>query len=536
VVDGYAGSPIAGARVALPEEETSSAADGSFRLSFPVGPVELRVSAPDYEPVTLPVVPDPGAMLAIRLRPTVLSGIVSAAGGRPVARARVTVGSTAVTTDATGRYSVVDVPADATLTVEADDYAPFREPVGRRRTLDVVLKLDSISGLVRDQEGRPIPGATVIVGEAQTTTGADGRFRLRTTAEGGTLIVKAGGFAIERRAVQLGGGVDVALPRLTVKGIYLTAQTVADDGRFEELLGLVRRTELNAMVIDVKGESGHLFYASAVPLAREIGAVNPAYDIRKRLRQLREANVYTIARLVVMQDGVLSAAKPEWAIRDKATGQPWRDINGTGWMNPYRQEVWDYNIAVAKEVAALGFDEVQYDYVRFPSDGRLDLVDYGQESTEERRIKAITTLMTRTQAALAPLGVFFSADLFGLTMIADDDVGIGQKIEAVADAMDYICPMLYPSHFGRLHFGFERPATKPYEVIRGSFLEGAPKLGQGRARYRPWLQDFDLNNIPYSPEMVRAQIRAAEEAQSSGWLLWNPFNRYQEAALRRRSA
>jgi hypothetical protein len=353
--------------------------------------------------------------------------------------------------------------------------------------------------------------------------------------EGGALAIKAGGYRADRRQVQAGATVDVTLTPLEVKGIYLTHLTAGQDKRFDELLALVKRTELNAMVIDVKGESGHIFYDSKVPLAREIGAVDPAYDIRKRLKQLRDANVYAIARLVVMEDTLLATSRPEWAIRNKATGKPWRDYNDIAWMNAYRSEVWEYNIAIAKEVAELGFDEVQYDYVRFPSDGPLAQADYGRPSSEEARTAAIATLLTRTRAVLDPLGTFLAADLFGLTTLASDDMGIGQYIERVNDAVDYICPMVYPSHYSRGNFGYTNPAAYPYEVVLESLKAGRPKLGEGRAQFRPWLQDFDLNNTPYTPAMVRAQIRASEEQQSAGWLLWNASNKYQEAALRPRS-
>jgi hypothetical protein len=536
VIDAYTGAPLAGAPVTAGEQQVSTGPDGAFRLPRPAAAGFLRVALPDYEPVERPVGPGQEEPLRLALRPTRLEGLIRDSDGRPLAGARVSAGGPASLTDERGRFALTDVPANATVTVEAAEHAKHTEPVGRRTALEIQLRTSTLAGIVTARHGGPVARATVAIGEAQTTTGADGRFRLTNVTQGGTLAVKAGGYRAVRRSVQPGERLEISLDPLIVKAIYLTHLTAADDKRFGELLALVKRTELNAMVIDVKGESGHIFYDSKVPLAREIGAVDPAYDVRKRLRQLREANVYAIARQVIMEDTTLATARPEWAIRNKATGQPWKDVNGIGWLNPFRVEVWDYNIAIAREVAELGFDEVQFDYIRFPSDGRLDQIDYGRPHTEEARTAAIAGLLTKARTALAPAGVYFSADIFGLTTVAEDDMGIGQSIETIADAVDYLCPMVYPSHYARGSFGHPNPAAKPYEVVAQSLAAAKPRLGEGRAKLRPWLQDFDLYGTPYTPEMVRAQIKAAEEQQTSGWLIWNAGNRYQEAALRPGSA
>ncbi|MCC6628832.1 MAG: carboxypeptidase regulatory-like domain-containing protein [Chloroflexi bacterium] len=531
VADAFTGQLLAGAVVALGEQQTSTGGDGRFRLTRPELAGVLKVSLPQYAPLERQVAPFVSDDLRVILRPTILSGTVRDSDGRPVAGARVRAGGLSATTDTAGRYTLADVPADPTLTVEAPDHGAFSEAVGKRTVVDVRLKPSVVTGIVAGKDGAPIDKATVAIGESQGLTGADGTFRLTNVTEPGTLAVKAGGYKAERKPVQPGAAVEVTLTPFAIKAIYLTHLTAADDKRFAELLALVKRTEINAMVIDVKGESGHLFYESKVPLAREIGAVDPAYDVRKRLQQMRAANVYAIARQVIMEDTLLAKARPELAIRHKTTGQGWRDINGIGWLNPHRSEVWDYNVAIAKEIADLGFDEVQFDYVRFPSDGALNQTDYGRPSNEESRISAITSLLTRARTALAPTGVYLAADLFGLTLVAEDDMGIGQKVDAVADALDYICPMVYPSHYFPGEFGFKNPAAKPYEVVNLSLQSGNPRLERGRARFRPWLQDFDYG-LPYTVDMVRAQIRASEENKTSGWMIWNAANKYQEAALR----
>ena len=531
VTDAYTGRPLAGATVTVDGEQRTTGSEGAFQVPRPGETTELRIALPAYEPVTRPVGPST-ATLTLALRPTRLEGMVRGADGQPLANARVSVGGTTVLTEADGRYVVPDVPADATLTVEAAEHVRYREAVGRRTMLDVKLRPSGLAGTVKGRDGQPIARATVAFGDLQTTTGPDGRFRLADVMDDGLLAVKAGGFKAERRPVQAGATVDVTLTPFIVKAIYLTELTAADDKRFNDLLALVKRTELNAVVIDVKGDSGRIFYDSKVPLAHEIGAVEPVFDVRARLRQLREANVYTIGRQVIMEDTLLATHRPEWAVRNRATGQPWRDFNGIGWLNPYRPEVADYNVAIAREIAELGFDEVQFDYIRFPSDGVLNLVDYGQESDEEKRPAAIAGILTRARQVLDPLGVYLSADVFGLTTVIEDDLGIGQKLESLADAVDYICPMVYPSHYARGSFGFANPAARPYEVVEKSLAGAMPRLADVRAHLRPWLQDFDLYGTPYTPEMVRGQIKAAEEHHTSGWLIWNAANRYQEAALR----
>ena len=533
IADAYSGKPVAGATVMLGGEPLLVSAEGAFRFQQPQGAKELRVSAPSYDVVTQTVDPATTGSLRVTLRPTHLAGAVRGNAGQPLPGATVRVGDAIATTGRDGRYEFQNVPANAELVVDAPDHARHKEPVGKRVTLDVALRPSTLTGQVRAADGKPIEKATVALGQRTTITGADGRFQLTDVTEDGRLAVKASGHKAERRAVRAGDSVDVTLSPLIVKAIYLSPASMASDERFNELLALVKRTELNAMVIDVKDEDGHLHYASKLPLAQEIKASVSVYDVKKRLAQLREANVYAIARVVIMEDTLLSTARPEWAIKHKATGKQWRDVNNIGWMNPYRTEVWDYNAGVAREIAELGFDEIQFDYVRFPSDGALSQTDYGQPSNEETRVTAIASLLQRAKRELDPLGVYFSADIFGLTTVAADDIGIGQRIDAIADAVDYICPMVYPSHYAKGSFGLSNPAGQPYLVVGKSMVGGHERLGQGIAHQRPWLQDFDLYGTAYTPAMVREQIKASEEQNTSGWLLWNAANRYQEAALRK---
>lgn len=320
-----------------------------------------------------------------------------------------------------------------------------------------------------------------------------------------------------------------------VRGIYLNAWASGSGSRVSALLDLAGRSEINTFVIDVKDATGYLSYASAVPLAREIGATDDLRirDVRALLRRLAGAGIYPIARIVVFQDPVLAERRPEWAIRT-STGDVWRDRKGLAWVSPYRPEVWEYAIAVAQEAVALGFPEIQFDYVRFPDARRseLDRLTYPGSDGRPRR-EVIRSFLLRAREALADLDVRVTADVFGLTAIAVDDMGIGQLWEKFIDAVDVALPMVYPSHFAPGTFQIQNPNAYPYEVVHGSLTRGIERSAAvpGAGRIRPWLQDFTLGEPRYGAAEVRAQIQAAYDAGLREWILWNPGSRYTADAL-----
>ena len=316
------------------------------------------------------------------------------------------------------------------------------------------------------------------------------------------------------------------------KGIYLSGSTAADDRRFNSLMTLLERSELNTVVLDIKEGPGKVWYDTEVPLAHETGAVRAIYPVRERLKVLKEHDIYVIGRIVVFADANLAEKKPGWAIRSKRGGV-WRSAKGMRWMNPFCEEVRDYNIALASEAARLGFDEIQYDYVRFPSsDSMLQDADYGNYRVNEAtRVAAITEFLAKTRGELSSLGVALATDVFGFTTISKDDLGIGQKIEMIAREVDYVCPMVYPSHYPPGFAGCENPAANPRKVISESLRRGAQKLQGTNAQLRPWLQDFTLGEVIYGPEKVRTQIEVSEEHNTAGWMLWNIENEYSETAL-----
>lgn len=307
-----------------------------------------------------------------------------------------------------------------------------------------------------------------------------------------------------------------------VRGLYLTGYTAGNPVRLAELLALAKRGGLNAMVIDAKDDDGRITWQSGIPLAAEIGSNSSKIgDIRALLRRLEENDIYPIARIVVFCDPVLSQKRPEWGV--KVNGDLWRDRRRLTWTNPYVREVWEYNVAVAREAARVGFREIQFDYVRFPED---DIPGITDGVSREQRVAAINGFLSYAVQELKPLGVKVSADVFGLTTTVTDDMKIGQEYAAVAGQVDYISPMVYPSHYARGNYGLADPEAHPYETVYNSMLKAREKTPRlPLEHHRPWIQDFSLRH-PYGVKEIEAQIRALADTGIRQFLLWNPNNRY----------
>ena len=320
-----------------------------------------------------------------------------------------------------------------------------------------------------------------------------------------------------------------------VRGIYVNSWSAGSRRRMAALIDLARRTEVNTFVIDIKDATGYVSHPSAVPLAREIGATG---DLRIPslpwlLGKLEEAGIYPIARIVIVKDPVLAAARPELAVQDTAGGA-WADNTGTVWLNPFNREVWDYHIDLAREVAAMGIPEIQWDYVRFPDAPASVLARAHYPGREERsRTDAIRAFLAYSRAALSELGAEVTADVFGVTTSAARDVGIGQVWESFIDVVDAALPMVYPSHYWKGSFGYEEPNSYPYEIVRNALEDAVERSAalKDAGATRPWLQDFTLGSPRYEAPEVRAQIQAAYDAGIDEWVLWNPGSRYTEAAL-----
>jgi hypothetical protein len=312
------------------------------------------------------------------------------------------------------------------------------------------------------------------------------------------------------------------------RAIYITSWT-AGIGRFQTLIDMAARSYLNAVVIDIKDSTGRVGYDSKVPLVAQTGAYEKRIrDLDAILKYCRDRKIHTIARIAVFQDPNLAKARQDLAVGNKGGGA-WKDRKGLAWVDPASREVWDYNIAIAKEAAVKGFDEVQFDYVRFPTDGKLKTLSYPVYKGDVPKHEVIRAFFQYVDQQMKTVDVLTSADIFGLTTMVDDDMNIGQRIQDVADYVDYVCPMIYPSHYPRGHLGLNNPADHPYRIIYDASLRGMKRLEGKRAKMRPWLQDFKLG-AAYDKKMIIEQIQAARDAGVSGFSMWNARNVYTDVA------
>lgn len=326
----------------------------------------------------------------------------------------------------------------------------------------------------------------------------------------------------------------------TVKAIYTTSWSASSESKMDDLIDLINRTELNAIVIDIKDFSGLVAYDIENEKVEEYGAKEVRIRrINALIKRLHDNGIYVIARQTVFQDPALISARPDLAVKNAYTGEVWTDRKGLSWVDPASQEVWDYNIAIAKDAADRGFDEINFDYIRFPSDGDLETMQfpfYNEETQLKKDI--IRDFFMYLRNAMGDTVI--SADLFGLSAVAIDDLGIGQIIEDAYLNFDFVAPMVYPSHYAVGMLGFSNPAARPYEIVNDSMAKAVAKRNALRAligeeaelaELRPWLQDFDLG-ADYDAEKVSAQIKATYDAGvETGWMLWDPRNNYTRGAL-----
>jgi len=319
-------------------------------------------------------------------------------------------------------------------------------------------------------------------------------------------------------------------PKQTVKGLYLTAYSAGNSKKLDEIIALIDKTEINAVVIDIKDYSGQVLYGSNLLWVKEFGSRdNRLGDVEKMIKKLHEHKIYVIARQTVFQDPLLAGKKPEWAIKSK-NGGLWQDNKGLNWVDPTRVEVWNYNLAIAREAIRLGFDEINFDYVRFPSDGNMSLVVYNTGSEERYSVMGRFYKFLRENLDKEP--AWISLDMFGYVMERTDDLRIGQRLVDAVPQADYICPMMYPSHYAKNSFGHNNPAEIPGLIIDNGMKKGTSIFKDMRAQVRPWLQAFDLGAKYSDGPKIREQIDMVEKYPNAGWLLWNASNRYTANGLK----
>ena len=352
--------------------------------------------------------------------------------------------------------------------------------------------------------------------------------------------------------------VHVQTPR-QVKAIYMTQCVVGTPSFRDSLVSLIEETELNSVVIDIKDYTGSIAFPSENPLLKDTTLLHcGARDMREFIGRLHEKGIYVIGRITVFQDPLYTKLHPELAVKKaSATSTVWQDYKGLSFIDVSAKPYWDYIIAISTEAHGLGFDELNYDYVRFPSDGNMKDISYPYSGARVKA-EALESFFAHLYGELKEAGAVLSADLFGYTTTNTDDLGIGQLLERALPYFDYVMPMVYPSHYNSGFIGIEKPATRPYEVVEYSmgeavrratelasaknttstttdmlYLRTQANKGHGTispSQLRPWLQDFDLGAV-YTPEMVRTQIQATYDVGLTSWALWDAGNTYTREAL-----
>lgn len=537
VVDNATGQPIAGTRVWSTRASATTAADGSFEVGGVKPPEAIGFEAPGYHAQTLRVT-SPFDPLTPKLEPIgVEIDIVDADSGQPVHA--VLNGPTGANLSADGKVRIAPVLAGQRFSLQADGYLPAETTYAGQDVLRVAL-LPKLDGQVTDATtGKPVAAARVSFGDTVLSTGADGAYVVQQRPRQGLLQVLAPGYRRARVDLAQRPGLDVQLQPNPVRATYMTYFAIGGEDYRQDMYRLLDTTEVNAVVIDVKGDYGLLSYHSQVPLAEQIGANSAPTidDLDALLASLHQHGAYTIARIVVFKDNILARngarAGLDLGVRDRRTGDVWVDGEGLAWVDPFQPAAWDYNTALAREAIERGFDEVQFDYVRFATDpspdGSVDDIQYSLPLTESNRVSALKSFLSQAHAAVNAAGGFLSMDTFGYTTWWDDDGGIGQNLEVLSDDIDYYCPMVYPSTFTAGVPGQRIPypdaVSRPYDVVYQSLKHVQQKLAGKRAVVRPWLQYFDdypwATRTRYDAAQIEAQKQAVSDAHSVGWMFWN---------------
>jgi hypothetical protein len=568
VTDAFTGQPLSGAEVTATFNVTNTVsaatgADGRYSLAGVPEAFALSVAAPGYAAAEQQIARATAQDLA--LRPNVLAGkVTDRFSGQGVAGATVTIGSVSATTGPDGAYRVENIPADATtVAISADGYAALDQELGKVTALDAVLRPDTLKGRLIDKDsGEPIANAAILasttypgadVAFERISGSTDGAFTLKGLPEQGYLQILSPGYKTQVIEIKPGSvPTEFAMERFRVKALYITGAVATVPSLVDEYVELIERTELNAIMIDLKSDLrddlGMVYYDTQVPLARELGIFRPYIDMPALVKKLKDKGIYTIARVQLFaHDNMLSDARPEWSIRLRETGEVYADYPGPGiryaYLDPSNRNVWDYNIALGVEAAQMGFDEVNFDYIRFPdwygtkAEFAEKLMfsdpDINPATNPDHMFETITQFMDKAHRAVNGAGAKMSVDVFGRVVLGKS-LTIAQDIKRMGKYTDYIAPMPYPSLWWPGAFDLPDPVSEPYKVLDAANAAGVEQIKGQYARLRPWLQDhtdpWAYKVVKYGPAEVRAQIDATEKyPEIDGWMLYDSANAYKGA-------
>jgi len=577
VQDVLTGLPIGNAEVTAGGVLTATAADGLFYFDDVPAGGKVVADAEGYSSIEM----DTGAVaqIDIKLRPSILTGkVTDATDNKPLAGVLVKL----VLPEAP---VMADEPATATETLTATTPitpTATSEAYGFGKGLAApegfsVVALASPSRTVRTVAATPkskttvraatptrrVPTTTPVPSTATPTsppvaptgsgflavyTDQNGSYTFKDVPPGASLTLKMPGYKLTKLPLDDATQKDVALERFKAEAIYITDNIAASTDLYDDLIEFVQGSRINAVVINVQSDASEWAFDVKNPDAIAAGNVDVYLEhMPKIVADLRAKGIYSIARVVTFQQKTMADAKPEWAVISSTTGKPWKGgyEGQQKWLDASNPEAQDHLIAMTKEVMALGFDEIQYDYVRFPSDPAPnetgDMV-FSRELTNDTKPLALQEFLKKAHAVIEPSDAFMSIDVFGYTLWPDREEGpilgvIGQVIETMIDHTDYICPMIYPSHFSPGEQGCKNPAACAYKLVKKSGEYAAERFEGKRAKYRPWLQDFDWGVVDYTSigtKKVIEQIQASEETGAWGWQMWDPANVYSPRAAFRK--
>ena len=313
-----------------------------------------------------------------------------------------------------------------------------------------------------------------------------------------------------------------------VKAVYMTSWVAGTASVRERVLRLVEDTEINALVIDIKDSTGKVAFRVDNELINSYDVTeNRIPNIREFIRSLNERGIYVIGRISVFQDPYLAERHPELAVRTNTDGGVWKDHKGLSFLDVTNETVWNYITELALESYDVGFDEINFDYIRYPSDGDMSTIEYNLDQ-EYTRADNVEKFFKHIDKEVRQKGIPTSADLFGMTTTHTKDLNIGQILEKTLPYFDYVAPMVYPSHYPKGWRGYAKPATEPYNIVHTAMkggVERAEAMGYSGDRLRTWIQDFNLG-ATYTADMVRAQIQASYDAGVDSWMVWDAANTY----------
>lgn len=442
--------------------------------------------------------------------------------GSPIASAVVDVnGSQVGTTGRDGRVEIVWTRSTRVLEVSAPGHVSQRLTLNDQpdQEFEVVLKARVLRGRVVDGDGDGVEHAMVSAGDASASTGSDGYFQIRG-AEEGTVEVSRPAWVPTSFTWDGGTGETVVeIEPLTARAVHIDGPSMRDD--FEKFFDMAMETELNALMIDLKDETGNVWYDTENAIAAEVGAAAGAFDLEATVDRAHDEDLYVIGRIVLFNDPIAAVKKTDMAVWDTAVDGPY-EARGQYFLDPTDPNARQYGLDLAVEACSMGVDEIQFDYVRFP-DARSDSATFDGGVSPDVRTSTINSFLADAADTLRPMGCAVAADIFGYLTTATDDGGIGQRWEEISATVDVVSPMLYPSHYHPAFFGFPS-SQNPGQVVDQALADGMRRL-KNQVVVRPWLQDFG-----YEPARVREQITAAEE-YGLGWMLWNAESRVTVDAL-----